>query len=1518
MHNHFEIAKKIIGGFSDIGFFLYICPFEFIIQLQVQKMDIYSQKKQKLMKKSLSFFAFVALSTMLLFSTVQTSAQTIWDGTTDITWYNATQNSFNISTPEQLAGLAQLVNSGTNFNGKEINLTDDIWLNATNDSTNNWIPIGNDATATTEGVASSPHFQGNFNGNYHVIYNLYCTKPGYAVGGFIGEFGNIGNIARTITNLLFVNPVVKARGMSGILIGRVDNCALTISNCQIINGRLTCTDVNNNGMFIGGNWPNAYTTTITNCAATGSATGKYIGGIAGNADRTIITNCYFYGTLGVLDAANFGGIKSYGSLAVTNCYSNYSTAGTNQGNSGTYKTEVQMQDPAFITSLGNANWKADCGINNLMPLLKMYCCASSSCDVHTITLRNLCLNSSTGNMDTLNGTALQLLTPWGANGIHFILDGESMSFTVTGNDRYHVADVHINGTSIGIVSTIDLTNVTSDQIVEVYYTDECDITTLPYTIGFTGSTYPACWTYKGTAVNLNTANSYQTPNSVQLHFASGAGFAIMAKLDEAFNLPDLTLSFALKPGTTSNFRMDVGVMTDPEDIYSFETVASITRAVSTSAWQLEQVDFSNYTGSGRYIAFSSPYNVTSSTYIDDVTLDYAANASCPSVFGLATSVSGTSALITWNCNHPDWVSHYVVEYGQDVNALTAASTNDNFYTLTGLTQTESYTVRITAYCTLQGAGTPVTTTFTTPCFTAFPVIGDPAATTSTNGGEVPTNVYYGNTYSQQIFLASEIGTLDTIRGIKLQYFYNTAYTRNIAIYLGYTNLDAFPNNNYITNNRTLVYTGSVNFNNTGTWMEIPFQTPFPNEGAGNLVLSFFDNTNAWTVSGDKFRTHNSGAIRTISSRRDITVYPVDFASAATYNYSYRNNIQFIGSGDGICDIQADICVALHAVRAINITATTAEIRWVDDNGGSLFELEWKLANDPQWTLETPVGTSYQLLGLEGNKTYTVRVRPTCSDGRVLWKTITFTTPIDESDCAMVIPFAENFNTAIDNSVPTCWKRYSTGIGNLPYTVHNADYHIVAGAIDFNYTWDGFNLLILPEMDPSYNMQDIEMTFFLKNRNITNGQMTVGVMTDPNNPYSYEPFMPINCSVSTIWEEKAVQFASYAGSGRYIAFRWQNGRDNTCILDEVHVHEIPTCVKPEDVVASNIMSNSAQIAWLQGGGSTAWNVKYGPVGFDPDTSTVGVVSILNTTDNPLDISGLNPNTLYNIYVQANCGGLGYSLWSTALTFRTACGALSLPWSENFDSYSTNVFPPCWSKLNQGATYPATFNSQSVSPPNSMYFNQTTNAILIMPAFAAEVNTMRLKFQLRRESSTSGTMSVGYLTDITNASTFVPVFGNINSSVADYTWISYDYFLDAFPSGIHNIVFKQNNSSTGYWQWLDDVMVELLPTCIKPTNITVSNLTATEATINWIASTSNPANGYEIYYSTSNIAPTAATIGISVGDVTSVNTEDVGILLNSNTLYYVWVRSDCGSGNLSEWSTIASFRTSCDYLFETDLP
>ena len=60
---------------------------------------------------------------------VEYFSTTRWDGAVDLSWYNGTDTEFTLTTPAQLAGVAELVNSNTtDFAGKTIRLGADIFL----------------------------------------------------------------------------------------------------------------------------------------------------------------------------------------------------------------------------------------------------------------------------------------------------------------------------------------------------------------------------------------------------------------------------------------------------------------------------------------------------------------------------------------------------------------------------------------------------------------------------------------------------------------------------------------------------------------------------------------------------------------------------------------------------------------------------------------------------------------------------------------------------------------------------------------------------------------------------------------------------------------------------------------------------------------------------------------------------------------------------------------------------------------------------------------------------------------------------------------------------------------------------------------------------------------------------------------------------------------------------------------------------------------------------------------------
>lgn len=98
---------------------------------------------------------------------------------------------------------------------------------------------------------------------------------------------------------------------------------------------------------------------------------------------------------------------------------------------------------------------------------------------------------------------------------------------------------------------------------------------------------------------------------------------------------------------------------------------------------------------------------------------------------------------------------------------------------------------------------------------------------------------------------------------------------------------------------------------------------------------------------------------------------------------------------------------------------------------------------------------------------------------------------------------------------------------------------------------------------------------------------------------------------------------------------------------------------------------------------------------------------------------------------------------------------------------------------------------------------------------------------------------------------------------------------------------------------------LASCLSATAVSSSNITSSGASVSWTAPSTVPANGYEVYYSTSNTAPGDSPTGTEMSASTSINLSS----LSPQTTYYVWVRSLCSGTDKSVWSSVASFTTLC---------
>lgn len=147
----------------------------------------------------------------------------VWTGDADTSWYNAAATEFVLKSGAELAGLAQIVNSGADtFTGKTVKLGADIDLNNVL-----WSPIGTKAE-----IAFSRTFNGTFIGTGYTISNLYVSG-----GNALGLFGRTGPGAH-IEGVTINGAYVSGTDYVGAVAGYAYLSSNCIRNCTVIGAEI--------------------------------------------------------------------------------------------------------------------------------------------------------------------------------------------------------------------------------------------------------------------------------------------------------------------------------------------------------------------------------------------------------------------------------------------------------------------------------------------------------------------------------------------------------------------------------------------------------------------------------------------------------------------------------------------------------------------------------------------------------------------------------------------------------------------------------------------------------------------------------------------------------------------------------------------------------------------------------------------------------------------------------------------------------------------------------------------------------------------------------------------------------------------------------------------------------------------------------------------------------------------------------------------------------------------------------
>lgn len=831
-----------------------------------------------------------------------------------------------------------------------------------------------------------------------------------------------------------------------------------------------------------------------------------------------------------------------------------------------------------------------------------------------------------------------------------------------------------------------------------------------------------------------------------------------------------------------------------------------------------------------------------------------------------------------------WTSHgSETAWTIDANGTEYAA-NSNPFTLTGLTPSSNYTIKVKANCsTTDESEWSATANVATAC---------DAITLS------ETNPYSENFDSYTAASMYSAGVVPTCWGV-ISNGTNSNYNPHVSTAyapISGSNCLSFRSGSSAYGSTNIAYLPE--FTNPQSAV-VTFAYKMENVSNGTLSVGYVTDV----TDINSFVSAGSVASSTSAANGEIII-PATIPAGARIAFQWVCSSSSYDCGiDNVVVNVAPACSKPSNLTASNITATTAEISWT--NGGS--ETAWTIMLD---STEIAVNTNpYVLTNLDPSTTYTVQIKSICSvnDESDYTQPITFTTPCLSVVVTEADPFVEDFNT-LTTGIPSCWDNAEGTTTTDSYKWNYYETGNTGAAVRFNSYSNSngrTNFLKTPVLDLS-GLTNPMVTFSYKNP--AGGDFSVYYTIDGTN------YVEIATGLTGVsaWTNAEYIISDLAGAANArIIFKgtsnWGSG-DAYIYLDDVMVSQAPTCPKPTDVTINNISTTSAEISWTNGGTETAWTISYN-----------GTEIAANT--NPFTLTGLTASTLYTIMVKANCSTEDESAWSNSAEFATSCAPYTVdannPYTEDFTAYpyatsqynDVRYMPLCWDMIFTG-----TVNNYEPTVYSGYYSNDVpsfaivagsaasygTENYVIMPEFTNDYTTLQLSFGTTMEGG-YGVLELGYITDITDATTFVTLntipSNDVNAVVSHEINLSaYTFATDA------RLAFRYGGVSSSYRSCcLYDVVLEMIPSCLRPTDVTILDAQTTEnsAVVDW-----TPAGNETQWQVACN------------GDTTLVTAHPFTITgLDAATSYTVSVRAYCSAEDQSNWSTGVDFATECAVVVVT---
>ena len=651
-----------------------------------------------------------------------------------------------------------------------------------------------------------------------------------------------------------------------------------------------------------------------------------------------------------------------------------------------------------------------------------------------------------------------------------------------------------------------------------------------------------------------------------------------------------------------------------------------------------------------------------------------------------------------------------------------------------------------------------------------------------------------------------------------------------------------------------------------------------------------------------------------------------------------------GGNGGNIEEPKNPCASPTNLSASNITKQVATISWRSTvalcnlvvSSRELTETECSNAvvgGDILVVQNNYTQSTYSLSGLKANRPYHFYVQAICSDTTQSdWVVGHFYTECDFIKIEEGLVEAFDYYGVGQGTKPNCYIVGSLTDGvsstNIPYCSNVYSHSGTASLMLRSTISDNGAYAIMPQIDTE-DISRLRVKFHASVGSYASSQyareLIVAVVTDPEDMLTKVEIDTLKIQPGEGLDYE-VRFDNYIGDwnddfGRYVMFLSSFTKSNVVFIDDVVIEAIPECVSPK-VEEVAVDANSITLNFI--GNSDSYEVKY-LVG-EYSQELFGNAQSQIITDNKLKIEGLQPNTDCYLIVRSSCEKGGKGEWSQVMCFTTSQMLIAdLPYYDSFSQnrYAGEYFNPLdWTGYyivdsnEEQYRYPCLTLDNGVNKSVYLYSADATKATyLVSPQLnTPDLNKCQVSFKYKPDVESvksQRAIVVGVVSDVASRTrieeTFVPVKTIIVNGTLQYDHIvvslekySGDGKYIAFKSDYdQNRLKNTDKSGTMGGFYIDDVLVELIPTCQRPTNFRLKSLGDTYAGFGFSHA---GAIKYDIKYGISGFdvesAGTLLTITDTIFDVTG---------LIPNTSYDFYVRAYCSSSDVSGWSLCETYTT-----------